>query len=85
MLNEGLLEKQVGLIGAMEVSIATLRGFCKAFMGVAEETLGTPGAVRGHLLALQLPSSAWTSFGKCCVCLGQVWLLSRNLGQHTGW
>lgn len=63
----------------MEVS--TERVMQGIYWGVEEETLGTPGAVRGHRtpLALQLPSPAMDIFGKCCVPLGEIWLLSRNV------
>lgn len=37
MLNEGLLEKQVGLVTALEVSIARLKRLCKVFTGGWED------------------------------------------------
>lgn len=73
----------------MEVSIAPLRGLCKVFIGGWRRKLwgllGLSGGT-GHPLALQLPSPAMDIFGKCCVPLGEIWLLSRNAGgqQHSG-
>lgn len=89
MLNEGLSEKQVGLVSAMEISIATLRGLCKVFIGGwEEETPGTPAAVRGHRAS---PDSAaamlqpWTLFGKYCVCLGSDHFLGILVdSKHDG-
>lgn len=37
MLNEGLLEKQVCLVTALKVSIATLKRLCKVFIGGWED------------------------------------------------
>lgn len=46
---KGSLKNQVGLVTAMEDSLATLRGLCKVFIGRwEEETPGTPGSARGH-------------------------------------
>lgn len=58
MLNEGLLEEQVGLVTAMKCPLLP-GGLCKVFIGRwEEEAPGTRGAVRGHRTPLQLPSSA---------------------------
>lgn len=63
MLNERLSEKQVCLVTALKVTIATLKRLCKVFTrGVDGDRQLTHGvsAGKGHLLTLNLP---WFSHG----------------------